>query len=258
MGRKTHVVKYIVHIGFFQSPCCKVVGPFGRFAHPAIGYVIIKPRFQMGTDLPVHGQRHIVPADIPARFLVGTVVQLNIQHRVGFQASLGGDLVVLGLPFQKHRQGGFLCRLHDFRVVLRQIAVHTLRLHLNRLGFRCQMVADKQGRAIIKLDRNVARPAPFAGTGRGMDFAGLAAKSLRDHVDFLFQGQALVAFRDFHRFFLQGGEGLFGWLFLLRRVVGRGGFWLRRGFPFWGRLWPWCCLLFGDRFLCWLLLFLGV
>ena len=80
---KAHVVKHIVHIGFFQGPRCEVVCPRGGVAHLAICYIMAQSRFQMGADFSVHGQRHIVPADIAAGLLVGPVVKLHIQQRVG-------------------------------------------------------------------------------------------------------------------------------------------------------------------------------
>ena len=80
---KAHVVKHIVHIGFFQGSRCEVVGPRGGIAHLAVCNIMAQSRFQMGADFSVHGQRHIVPADIAAGLLVGPVVKLHIQQRVG-------------------------------------------------------------------------------------------------------------------------------------------------------------------------------
>ena len=203
----------------------------------------------MGADFPVHGQRHIVPAHIAAGLLVGSVVKFHIQQRVGLQSLLGGNLVVLGLPLQQHGQGRFLGGLHDFRVIPYQRTVDTFRLYLYGFGLWRQVVADEQGRTVVKVDGHIAGAAPFAGTGGSADFAGLAAKRLRDYINLALQGQVFVAVSDFHRLFLQIGQGLIGWLGL--RLVGRNIF-LRRF-----RLRLWCCLLFGGRFLR-LLLFLGV
>ena len=97
---------------------------------------MVQSRFQMGTDFAVHGQRHIVPANITAGLFVSSLVELHIEQRVGLQALLGCDLVVLGFPLQQRRQGRFLGGLDDLRVVLHQSTVDTFRLHLNRLGFR--------------------------------------------------------------------------------------------------------------------------
>ena len=149
---------------------------------------MVQSRFQMGTDFAVHGQRHIVPANITAGLFVGSLVELHIEQRVGLQALLGRDLVVLGLPLQQRGQGRFLGGLDDLRVVLYQSTVDTFRLHLDRLGFRRQVVADKQGRAVVKTNRHIAGAAPFAGTGGRVDFAGLTAKRLRDHINFGLQG----------------------------------------------------------------------
>ena len=80
---KAHVVKHIVHIGFFQGSRCEVVCPRGGVAHLAVCNIMAQSRFQMGADFSVHGQRHIVPADIAAGLLVGPVVKLHIQQRVG-------------------------------------------------------------------------------------------------------------------------------------------------------------------------------
>ena len=214
---------------------------------------MVQSRFQMGTDFAVHGQRHIVPANITAGLFVGSLVKFHIEQRVGLQALLGRDLVVLGLPLQQRGQGRFLGGLDDLRVVLYQSTVDTFRLHLDRLGFRRQVVADKQGRAVVKTDRHIAGAAPFAGTGGRVDFAGLTAKRLRDHINLSLQGQVFVAVSDFQRLFLQLRQGFCGGC--LRLGVGsnflrRGGFRLLHGFLF--RLRLWC------RFLFRLLLLLGI
>ena len=211
----------------------------------------------MGTDFAVHGQRHIVPANITAGLFVGSLVELHIEQRVGLQALLGRDLVVLGLPLQQRRQGRFLGGLDDLRVVLHQSTVDTFRLHLDRLGFRRQVVADKQGRAVVETDCHVAGAAPFAGTGGRMDFAGLAAKRLRDHINLGLQGQVFVAVSDFQRLFLQLRQGFCGGR--LRLGVGsnflrQGGFRLLHGFLF--QLW--CRFLFRGGFLFRLFLLLGI
>ena len=256
---KAHVIENVVHIGLFQGSCWVVVGPCGGVAHLAAGNIMVQSRFQMGTDFAVHGQRHIVPANITAGLFVGSLVELHIEQRVGLQALLGRDLVVLGFPLQQRGQGRFLDGLDDLRVVLYQSTVDTFRLHLDRLGFRRQVVADKQGRAVVKTNRHIAGAAPFAGTGGRVDFAGLTAKRLRDHINFGLQGQVFVSVSDFQRLFLQLRQG-FG-RGRLRLGVGsnllrRGGFRLRHGFLF--RLRLWCRFLFRDGFLCRLLLFLGI
>ena len=79
---------------------------------------MVQSRFQMGTDFAVHGQRHIVPANITAGLFVGSLVKFHIEQRVGLQTLLGRDLVVLSLPLQQRRQGRFLGGLDDLRVVL--------------------------------------------------------------------------------------------------------------------------------------------
>ena len=174
---------------------------------------------------------------------------------------MGCDLVVLGLPLQQRGQGRFLGGLDDLRVVLYQSTVDTFRLHLDRLGFRRQVVADKQGRAVVKTDRHIAGAAPFAGTGGRVDFAGLTAKRLRDRINFGLQGQVFVSVSDFHRLFLQLRQGFGGGR--LRLGVGsnfrlRGGFRLRLRHGFLFRLRLWCRFLFRGGFLCRLLLFLGI
>ena len=174
---------------------------------------------------------------------------------------MGCDLVVLGLPLQQRGQGRFLGGLDDLRVVLYQSTVDTFRLHLDRLGFRRQVVADKQGRAVVKTDRHIAGAAPFAGTGGRVDFAGLTAKRLRDRINFGLQGQVFVSVSDFQRLFLQLRQG-FG-RGRLRLGVGsnfrlRGGFRLRLRHGFLFRLRLWCRFLFRGGFLCRLLLFLGI
>ena len=68
-----------------------------------------------------------------------------------------------------------------------------------------------------------------------MDFAGLAAKRLRDHINLGLQGQVFVSVSDFQRLFLQLRQG-FG-RGRLRLGVGsnflrRGGFRLLHGFLF--------------------------
>ena len=133
---KAHVIENVVYIGLFQGSCRVVVGPCWGVAHLAAGNVMVQSRFQMGTDFAVHGQRHIVPANITAGLFIGSLVELHIEQRVGLQALLGRDLVVLGLPLQQRRQGRFLGGLDDLRVVLHQSTVDTFRLHLDRLGFR--------------------------------------------------------------------------------------------------------------------------
>ena len=115
---------------------------------------------------------------------------------------MGGDLVVLGLPLQQNRQGGFLGGLHDLRVKMHQCTVDTFRLYLYGFGLWRQVVADEQGRAVVKVDGHIAGAAPFAGTGGSADFAGLAAKRLRDYINLALQGQVFVAVSDFHRLFL--------------------------------------------------------
>ena len=115
---KAHVIENVVHIGLFQGSCWVVVGPCGGVAHLAAGNIMVQSRFQMGTDFAVHGQRHIVPANITAGLFVGSLVKFHIEQRVGLQALLGRDLVVLGLPLQQRRQGRFLGGLDDLRVVL--------------------------------------------------------------------------------------------------------------------------------------------
>ena len=82
-----------------------------------------------------------------------------------------------------------------------------------------------------------------------MDFAGLTAKRLRDHINLGLQGQVFVAVSDFQRLFLQLRQGFGGGR--LRLGIGsnflrRGGFQLRHGF------------LFRGGFLYRLLLFLGI
>ena len=84
-----------------------------------------------------------------------------------------------------------------------------------------------------------------------MDFAGLAAKRLRDHINFGLQGQVFVSVSDFQRLFLQLCQGFGG----SRLRLGVGSNFLRRG-DF--RLLLWCRFLFRGRFLCRLLLFLGI
>ena len=94
-----------------------------------------------------------------------------------------------------------------------------------------------------------------------MDFAGLAAKRLRDHINLGLQGQVFVSVSDFQRLFLQLRQG-FG-RGRLRLGVGsnllrRGGFRLRllHGFLFQLRLLS--RFLFRGGFLCRLFLFLGI
>ena len=92
-----------------------------------------------------------------------------------------------------------------------------------------------------------------------MDFAGLTAKRLRDHINLGLQGQAFVSVSDFQRLFLQLRQGFCGGC--LRFGVGsnfrlRGGFRLLHGFLF--RLRLWCRFLFRGGFLFRLLLFLGI
>ena len=77
-----------------------------------------------------------------------------------------------------------------------------------------------------------------------MDFAGLTAKRLRDHINLSLQGQVFVAVSDFQRLFLQLRQGFCG------GCLRRGGFRLLHGFLF--RLRLWC------RFLFRLLLLLGI
>ena len=168
---------------------------------------------------------------------------------------MGCDLVVLGLPLQQRGQGRFLGGLDDLRVVLYQSTVDTFRLHLDRLGFRRQVVADKQGRAVVKTDRHIAGAAPFAGTGGRVDFAGLTAKRLRDRINFGLQGQVFVSVSDFQRLFLQLRQG-FGRGRLRLGVGSNFRLRLRHGFLF--RLRLWCRFLFRGGFLCRLLLFLGI
>lgn len=70
-----------------------------------------------------------------------------------------------------------------------------------------------------------------------MDFAGLAAKRLRDHINFGLQGQVFVSVSDFQRLFLQLCQGFGG----SRLRLGVGSNFLRRG-DF--RLLLWCRFLF--------------
>lgn len=106
---------------------------------------------------------------------------------------MGGDLIVLGFPLQQNRQGGFLGGLHDLRVKMHQCTVDTFRLYLYGFGLWRQVVADEQGRAVVKVDGHITGAAPFAGTGGRADFAGLAAKRLRDYINLALQGQVFVA-----------------------------------------------------------------
>jgi hypothetical protein len=62
-------------------------------------------------------------------------------------------------------KGRFLCRRYDLRVIPHQDSVDKLVLHLRGFCFGGTVIADTQGRPVIKADINIAGPAPFAGTG---------------------------------------------------------------------------------------------
>src|SRR5699024_11586949 len=57
-----------------------------------------------------------------------------------------------------------------------QRTVDIFRLYLYGFGLWRQVVADEQGRAVIKMDGHIAGAAPFAGTGGNVDFAGLRSE----------------------------------------------------------------------------------
>ena len=168
---------------------------------------------------------------------------------------LGGDLVVLGLPLQQDMgRAASLVALHDFRVILYQRTVDTFRLTFTVLAFGVRWLPMNRT-AVIKVDGHIAGAAPFAGTGGRADFAGLAAKRLRDYINLALQGQVFQRSAISTAFFLQVGQGLVGGFFPAARhrhhpapFPAPGGFLLRLL----------CCLsCSGGRFL-WLLLFLGV
>ena len=156
----------------------------------------------MGTDFTVNGKRHIIPAHVTAAFLVRTVVKFHIEQGVGLQAFLSGNLIVFCFPLPKCGNGGFLCCGYDLRVVPYQRGIDTFSLHFYGFRLRCPVVADKQGRAIVKLDRYVACTAPFPGTGGSFYFARRTAESLCDNPDLILQGEIFVLFGDLNRFFL--------------------------------------------------------
>ena len=111
-----------------------------------------------------------------AAFFVRAVIKFYIEQGVGLQAFLCGNLIVLCFLFPKCAGGGFLCRLDNLRVIPNQRTVDTFILYLCGLGLRCPVVADKEGSAIVKLDRNVACSTSFPGTGGRSNPAGLAAE----------------------------------------------------------------------------------
>ena len=156
----------------------------------------------MGVDFTVNGKRHIIPAYMTAAFLVRTVVKFHVEQGIGLQSFLCGDLIVLCFPRPKCGNGGFLCCGYDLRVIPYQRGVDTFILHPCGFGLRCPVVADKEGRAIVKLDRYVACPAPFPGTGGSFYFSLRAAENLCDNPDLFLQGEIFVLSGDLNRFFL--------------------------------------------------------
>ena len=219
-GGKAHVVHHIVNLIVFQGPRCKIILPCGGIAHLAAGDVVGQPRFQVGTDFPVNGQGHIVPAHVAA-FAVRAVVQLHIEECVGLQALLGGDGVVLFLFPQQGGNSGLFRSLNDLRVIPHQHSIDALALHLDRFGFRGTVIADSQGSAVVKADGDVACPPPFAPAGRGFDLARGTAERPGDHIYPVLQGQIFIALGNLNGLFLQLREDGGGRLRLLRRFRGR-------------------------------------
>ncbi len=156
----------------------------------------------MGVDFTVNGKRHIIPAYMTSAFLVRTVVKFHIKQGVRLQAFLCCNLIVLCFPRPKCCNGGFLCCGYDLRVIPYQCGIDIFSLYFCGFGLRCPVVADKQGRAIVKLDRYVACTAPFPGTGGSFYFALRAAESLCDNPDLILQGESFVLFGNLNRFFL--------------------------------------------------------
>ena len=156
----------------------------------------------MGVDFTVNGKRHIIPAYMTAAFLVRTVVKFHIKQGIGLQTFLCGKLIVFCFPRPKCGNSGFLCCGYDLRVIPYQCGINIFSLHLFGFGLRCSVVADKQGRAIVKLDRYVACPTPFPGTGRSFYFSLRAAESLCNNPDLFPQGESFVLFGNLNRFFL--------------------------------------------------------
>ncbi len=179
-----------------------------------------QPRFQVGTDFPVNGQGHIVPAHVAA-FVVRTVVQLHIEERVGLQAPLGGDGVVLYLFPQQGGSSGLFRGLNDLRVIPHQNGVDALTLHLDRFGFRGAVIADSQGSTVVKADGNIACPPPLAPAGGGFNLARGTAECPGDHIYPFLQGQLFISLGDLDGLFLQLREDGGGRLRLLRRFRGR-------------------------------------
>ncbi len=78
---------------------------------------------------------------------------------------------------------------------------------LTVLAFGVRWLPINRDAPLSKTDRHIAGAAPFAGTGGRVDFAGLTAKRLRDHINLGLQGQVFVSVSDFQRLFLQLRQG---------------------------------------------------
>ncbi len=76
-------------------------------------------------------------------------------------------------------------------------------MHLDRLGFRSTVIADRQGSAVVKADGNIACPPPLAPAGGGFDLARGTAECPGDHIYPLLQGQLFISLGDLDGLFLQ-------------------------------------------------------
>ena len=222
---KADVIENIVHLAILQRARRKILLPHGFCTHLAIRDVVIQPGFDMGADVSVHRQCHIVPAHISAALTVRTIVELDVEQGVGLQALLRGNGIVLCFALHEGSESCFLCHADDLRVVPQQGIIDKLPLYHCGLCFRRKAVAEKQGRAVIKADGYIACAAPFSRTGRRFNPARSTAERLRDHSDFFLCGKRLIFLCDCGGFFLQvrKGRGVFFALLLLRGgKIGRG------------------------------------
>lgn len=113
---------------------------------------------------------------MPAAFFVRAVIKFHIEQGVGLQAFLCGNLIILYFPLPKCVNGGFLCCLDNLRVIPCQCTIDKFILYFCGFGLRCPAVADRQGRSIVKSDKNIACTPPFSRTGGRFNFAGRAAE----------------------------------------------------------------------------------
>ena len=165
-----NIIKNKINISFFQRARNKVILFCGDFTHFAVCYFMVQACFYVGKDFTVNRQRHIVPTYIVG-LITCAIVKLHVKQRVGFQTLLCGSFVIYGLPFLKIVKRGFLCCGYNLRVIPNQSSVDKLILHLCGLGLRRPAVADEQRCTIVKADRYITRPTPFAVTGGHFNFS---------------------------------------------------------------------------------------